>query len=234
MKTHFWSLSSSFILASLLAGCGGVGEIISAVGSAIVASPSPSASPSSQPSATPTAVTQAVPVLPSALPNSGSLTSMGIEILKTLDPQPIPLDWNMARLPGVQVSVSSTNPNADKIRINDGKLETAWFPAFGDSARQGKLPYVEYTFPQPIGISGINLRGARDTREAGSILEGNLLVNGSQGLLLNEVIRLNAGSADYNLVFKAPLSGAVSVRLTVTRDESGLPALSEMEIVGRR
>lgn len=151
-----------------------------------------------------------------------------------MDPNPLPEDFNMARLPGVQVNVSSTNPNADKMRVNDGKLETAWFPAFGDSARQGKLPYVEYIFPQPVGISSVNLRGARETREAGTILEGNLLINGSQGLLLNEVIRLSNAGNDYNLIFKTPVSGALSVRLTITRDESGLPALSEMEINGRR
>ncbi|PIQ27852.1 hypothetical protein COW36_08540 [bacterium (Candidatus Blackallbacteria) CG17_big_fil_post_rev_8_21_14_2_50_48_46] len=224
-------------------------DLINTVGT--VLAPSPSATPASgaagllqqlvssakaTASPTPTHLSQAVelPAQPAPVLSAPVLTAQKINVVKPQDPNPLSVDWNLARQPNVSLSVSSElNPTFEKNRLTDGKLTTSWFSSASDTPSTGKLPTVEISFPQPVGIFGINLRGNRERLEGLTIQEVSLLISSPQGVLLSETITLPTQQTDLNLVLSKPVDGATSVRLTFTKDNSQSPGLSEIEVVGR-
>lgn len=226
------------LLLPLLSGCEAV-ELINSVGTILKtadqasasASPSPSASGAVvllQPSTAATGTSQ-----PVAQP-SAALASNSLDVVRSLDPAPVSTDWNLARQPNVQLSVSSTlNETFAKQRLLDGKLTTSWFGADSDVPAQGKLPTIEVSFPQPIGILSVNLRGDRERQKGLAIQELGLLITSAQGILLNETVKLPEGAGDINLVLKKPVDQASALRITITRS-NGAAGLSELEVLGRK
>lgn len=226
-KALFWGLTATLLLSS----CEAV-DLINSVGTILkpleengaAATPQASASPSETPAAS-TASTNPTPA-PAA-------PEQALEIVKSSDPTPVSTDWNLARLKGVTLNVSSVlNPDFAKERLLDGKLETSWFTAPSDSPELGKLPTIELSFPKPVGILSVNLRGDRERGLGLNIQELTVLINSAQGILLNETVILPQEGQDFNLVLKKPLDNASSLRLTVTRSQQS-PGLAELEVLGR-
>jgi hypothetical protein len=207
---------------ALLPGCDAI-NLLNSAASLIAPNGSASASPTPAPGVN------------AASPTPTPLASIPpVEVVAAADPTPLSSDWNLARLPGVVLQVSSTmDPTFGKDRLIDGKLTTSWFATPGDAAAQGKLPTIEMSFPQPVGILGINLRGHRERNQGLQIQEMSVLISSAQGVLLNQTVTLPAGHSDYNIVLKRPVDAATSLRLTVTRDSIPTPGLAEIEVVGR-
>lgn len=158
-----------------------------------------------------------------------------VDVVTPKDVNPVSTDWNMLRQPGVQLQVSSVlNPTFDKERLFDGKLTTSWFSSTGDSPSRGKLPTIEMSFPKPVGVIGINLRGDRERQAGIPVKELSLLITSPQGILMNENILLPDEGTDFNLVLKKPVDNASSIRLTFTKDNGHHPAFSEIEVIGRQ
>lgn len=224
-------LAGTLALLLVLSGCEAV-ELLNSVGT--ILTPSPSVSPSAQTVLQPQMQPTPSPSPSPGTPAGGILHAARIAVVKPQDPNPLSLDWNLVRQPNVIISVSSElNPTYDKSRLIDGKLSTSWFAAPGDTASLGKLPTVEFKFPQPVGIFGINLRGNREREEGLRIQELSLLISSPQGVLLNEIVALPPQHGDLNLLLNKPVDGATSLRLTFTRDSSETPGLAEIEVVGR-
>lgn len=223
-------LASTFVfglcLIGSLSGCEAV-DLINSVGSLL--KPSASASPSASPS--PAAAQPATGATAAPAPVIASL-----EVVRSGDPSPVSVDWNLARQPGVQLSVSSSlNPTYDKGRLLDGKLTTSWFTGENDLPSKGKLPTIELGFAQPVGVLSVNLRGDREKSQGLQIEELSLLLTSAQGILLNETVKLPADAQDVNLVLRKPIDSASSLRLTVTRSRGAAsPGLAEIEVLGRR
>lgn len=157
-----------------------------------------------------------------------------LEVVRSTDPTPVSVDWNLARQPGTTLTVSSTlNDTYAKDRLLDGKLTTSWFAADHDAPSRGRLPTIEIAFQEPVGILSVNLRGDRE-REAGLMIqELSLLITSAQGILLNETVAVPTGSGDVNVVLKKPVDRATSLRLTITRAQN-VAGLAEIEVLGRR
>ncbi|HEY9840955.1 MAG TPA: hypothetical protein V6D23_10905 [Candidatus Obscuribacterales bacterium] len=219
--SHLWAAG----LICLLSGCEAI-DLINSVGT--ILKPSASASPS--PSASP-----GQPVA-SAQPTIQAAPTTSLEIVRSGDPTPVSLDWNLARLQGVELMVSSTlNPTYEKSRLLDGKLTTSWFTSEQDMPSKGKLPTIELGFSQPVGVLSINLRGDRERSQGLQIEELSVLITSAQGILLNETLKLPADAQDLNLVLRKPVDGATSLRLTVTRSRgTAAPGLAELEVLGRK
>lgn len=222
---RFSSHLLAFGLIISLCGCEAI-DLISSIGT--ILKPSGSASASASPAPTSTAASTAPLVVP--------VTVAGVDVVRSTDPTPVSLDWNLARQPGSQLNVSSTlNPTYDKARLLDGKLSTSWFTSDQDIPARGKLPTVEVDFSQPVGVISVNLRGDRERQLGLQIEELSLLITSAQGILLNESVRLPADAQDINLVLRKPVDGATSLRLTVTRSKAdAVPGLAEIEVLGRR
>lgn len=159
---------------------------------------------------------------------------LALEVVRSSDPTPVSVDWNLARQQGTSLSVSSTlNDTYAKARLLDGMLSTSWFAAEQDLPSRGRLPTIEVAFQEPVGILSVNLRADRERGAGLPIQELSLLITSAQGILLNETVPVPAGSEDINIVLKKPVDRATSLRLTVTRS-SGVAGLSEIEVLGRR
>lgn len=216
----------AFGLMLSLSGCEAI-DLLQSVGTLLKPSASSSASPAPSTATQPTAVAPTpVPVAPAA----------GVDVVRSSDPTPVSVDWNLARQAGAELTVSSTlNPTYDKARLLDGKLSTSWFTSDQDIPSKGKLPTVEVDFAQPVGVLSINLRGDRERSQGLQIEELSLLITSAQGILLNESVKLPSDAQDINLVLRKPVDGASSMRLTVTRSKGdAVPGLSELEVLGRR
>lgn len=215
---------------SLLSGCEAI-DLINSVGS--ILKPNPSASPSASPTpqVVPNTVTGSSPQ-----PTVTAIPLTSLEVVRSGDPTPVSVDWNLARQPGVQLNVSSTlNATYDKARLLDGKLTTSWFLSEGDLPSRGKLPTVELSFAQSVGVISVNLRGDRERNQGLQIEEVSLLITSNQGVLLNETVRIPSDAQDVNLILKKPVDAASSLRLTVTRSRGeAVPGLAEIEVLGRR
>lgn len=221
-----------------LSGCEAI-DLINSVGSILKpnASPTPTSGAIVLPPSSPTAgpIVVAPPASPTPAVVTASASSVRLEVVRSVDPVPVSLDWNLARQPNVSLSVSSElNPTYAKDRLLDGKLTTSWFSSEQDTPSQGRLPTVEIGFPQAVGVLSVNLRGDRERQKGQSIEELSLLITSSQGILLNETVKLPADAPDVNLVLRQPLDGATSLRLTVTRTRNSQPGLAEIEVLGRR
>lgn len=156
-----------------------------------------------------------------------------LDVVVSSDPTPVSTDWNLLRSQKVNLTVSSTLSQAyAQERLKDGNLDSSWFAATADQPGLGKLPSIELSFAEPVGILSINLRGDRERSQGLKIQELSVLINSTQGILLNETVSLPEGSKDVNLVLKKPLDEASSLRLTVTRAQEA-PGLAELEILGR-
>jgi hypothetical protein len=243
----FCSILAATTLSLTLSGCEAL-DLINSVGTVLApsasgppgSSPAPgllqklfsTPTPSQSPSATPTPIflSQTAAITPTAAPVASK-----INVVKPLDPNPLSLDWNLVRIPNVGINVSSVlNPTYDKNRLIDGKLTTSWFAATDDSSSNNKLPTIEISFPQPVGIFGINLRGDRERSEGMQIQEISLLITSAQGVLISETITLPAQQTDYNLLLGKPVDAASSLRITITKSNlSKTPGLAEIEVVGR-
>lgn len=228
----FRTLLSTSLCAAVLtvfSGCEAI-DLITSVSQ--ILKPSSSSSPATSNSTTaPTNVASSVPVAQPVVPPVGIL-----EIVRSSDPTPVSVDWNLARQPNVLLNVSSTlNPTYDKSRLLDGKLTTSWFGNEQDLPIRGKLPTIELNFPQAVGVLSINLRGDRERNQGLLIEELSILMTSAQGILLNETVKLPADAQDLNLVLRKPLDGASSLRLTITRSKgTQSPGLAEIEVLGRR
>lgn len=213
-------------------------ELVNSVGSILDKGPSASASPTANPStstpvvlqpgtATPAPTVTAIP-LPAATPPLAAL-----EIIQSTDPTPVSTDWNLARQAGVELNVSSIlNDTFDKQRLLDGKLSSSWFTVERDAPEFGRLPTIEITFPKAVGIFSVNLRGDRERQQGMMIEEISLLITSSQGILLNETVKIPPNANDLNLVLRKPLDQASAIRLTITKSRT-TPGLAELEILGR-
>ena len=218
----------AFGLIFSLSGCEVI-DLINTVGTVL----KPSAS------ATPSAVATAIPTGPQAqspVPTAPPVPTSRLEVVRSGDPSPVSVDWNLARQPGTELMVSSTlNPTYDKARLLDGKLSTSWFTADHDVPAKGKLPTIELGFAQPVGVISVNLRGDRERSQGMQIEELSVLLTSAQGILLNETVQIPTDAQDVNLVLRQPVNAATSLRLTVTRSKNGaVPGLAEIEVLGRR
>ncbi|PKL74802.1 MAG: hypothetical protein CVV27_18650 [Candidatus Melainabacteria bacterium HGW-Melainabacteria-1] len=183
--------------------------------------PSPSSSATTRP-----------PIATPITTPSGSLAEASIQVgVVASDAAVLPLERNMARLPGVVVATSSDYPSWPKPRLTDGKLETSWFTASGDAANLGKTPFIDMTFPQPVKVTSINLRGNREYKDGYDILEGRLTVNSTNGKRSFDIV-LPQPDRDFSLRFAFPVSGVTAIRFDITKDESADPGLAELEVEG--
>ncbi|MBF2054120.1 MAG: hypothetical protein IGS03_11775 [Candidatus Sericytochromatia bacterium] len=200
-------------------------DLVSSVGT--ILRPLTEEQPSAASSARPAASVQQNSEAPAA-------PELALEVVRSSDPTPVSVDWNLARQPGTSLSVSSTlNDTYAKDRLLDGKLTTSWFAAEQDLPSRGRLPTIEVAFQEPVGILSVNLRADRERGAGLPIQELSLLITSAQGILLNETVAVPAGSEDINIVLKKPVDRATSLRLTVTR-ASGVAGLAEIEVLGRR
>ncbi len=229
-------------LLPLLSACEAL-ELVNSVGSILDKGPSSaSANPSPAPNTTGAAATPVVLQPGTAAPAQAAPASptpvatpplAALEIVRSTDPTPVSTDWNLARHPDVELNVSSVlNDTFDKQRLLDGKLTTSWFTVDRDAPKFGRLPTIEVTFPKPVGIFSVNLRGDRERQQGMMIEEISLLITSPQGILLNETVAIPPNTEDLNLVLRKPLDQASAIRLTITKSRS-TPGLAELEILGR-
>lgn len=205
-------------------------ELINSVGT--VLAPTSSASPNASPSPKISASPGTAPATSTA-ETTEPVPPAGIDVIKARDPIPVSTDWNLARKVGTTLQVSSfKDATLDKGKLNDGKLETSWFAADGDTSTQGKLPTIDVQFANEVGLLSLNLRGDRQQNKGLLIEEINILAIGSTGVLANETLSITPADQDVNLVFKTPLDHVKSLRITITRS-TGTPGLAELEVLGR-
>lgn len=175
---------------------------------------------------------------PTVAPSSAPINLFGADnvvVNKNSDVKPIMLENNMARLAGVVVNVSSTYEGWPKERLNDGNLETSWFTANEDAANLGKSPFVEYVFPQPVSVKGVNLRGNREYKDGGyDFLEGILLLTDKFNNTIKYTVIFPPPDRDFDVSFKNELKNIVSMKIAFTKDISTEPGLSEIEVVGSK
>lgn len=140
---------------------------------------------------------------------------------------------NLSELSGVTATASSEYPAYGADRIKDGKLDTSWFSACGDSANQGKSPWAEVAFPSDATVTQINIRGNRESADGYDIFAGRIDVFDAQGrTLLTRNVDLPDPTRDLDVPLSPTLTGVRRVRFTSTRDESCDPGFAELEVIG--
>ncbi|MBI4604567.1 MAG: Ig-like domain-containing protein [Planctomycetes bacterium] len=142
---------------------------------------------------------------------------------------------NLTQAPGVIANASSQfSASYPATNAFDGSLTTSWFTACGDSANQGKSPFIEAILPEDAAVSEIRVFGSRSHPNGFDFFSGVFQLFDASGteLYSSGDVALPAPDRDLTLAF-AEVSGVRRGRFTATADQSCEPGLGELEIIGR-
>ena len=104
----------------------------------------------------------------------------------------------------------------------DGDPKTSWFTASGDSAANGRKPWIEVRLPADETVRRVTILGNREPAwpKGFSVLEGvlDLRDKGGKRLWLDEQVAANA-TRDFDFRPAEPVQNVRSIRFYSTRDE---------------
>ena len=105
----------------------------------------------------------------------------------------------------------------------DGKAETSWFSATGDTPHDNKLPWVAASFPQDVAVRRVTVLGNRDPASPTgyTALVGRLELLDKTGRAVIQAEREGKGDlSDFDFVLSEPFGRVRTVRFTTVRDET--------------
>lgn len=117
----------------------------------------------------------------------------------------------------------------------DSNEETSWFSASGETATNGKEPWVRVRFPDNVSIRRVNILGNRDPQYPNgySATAGKIeYLDADNKVLAKEDLVAKGDKHDFEHTPKAAIGGVRAIRFTITKDEAnaGCVALSEITV----
>lgn len=105
----------------------------------------------------------------------------------------------------------------------DGNPDTSWFSTVGDTAAEGKRPWLAVTFPADVAVSRVSVLG---NREPGSpvgyaVRTGRLELLDADGRVVIQCEREATGDrADLDFVLCEPFGRVRTVKVTALKDDT--------------
>jgi hypothetical protein len=129
----------------------------------------------------------------------------------------------------LQASSSASISNAPT-KAFDFSLDTAWKAAADDSLDHGRTPWLEVTFPAPVTVERVVVRGSAS---GGFATRARLELFDAAGQPAGAVesFDLPGPAHDADVVLPSPVAGVSRVRF-VALEGSGSPALAELSVYG--
>jgi F5/8 type C domain len=115
----------------------------------------------------------------------------------------------------------------------DGNMQNAWYSNSGDGATRARQPWVMVTFPQDVTVRRVTVYGTRDPgwQSGYRVKGGRIELLTAAGEVLASADPPPAGvKCDFDYTAPKPIPRVRSVRFTVTADEGGYDALTEMMV----
>jgi hypothetical protein len=131
------------------------------------------------------------------------------------------------------VSASTSYQGYGPEKVLDGNVQTSWFSATGDSAAQGKVPWIMIAFPEDVTVQRVNVLGNRDpTYPTGySVLTGLAEFLDRDGKVLWKEERDAAGDGkDFDFKPSELIKNVRAVRFTSVKDEGGVNGSQDIAI----
>ena len=137
-----------------------------------------------------------------------------------------------------RVTASSTFSGSSENNAHDANLRTSWYSARGDSAANGKAPFVELEFDEPRSVRRVRVFGNRDQEytKGYGIHAGKVeLFDANRSVL---AVQTGAGTGeqyDFDVTLPKQVSGVKRVRFTSVEDEGkrnqyGSVGISELQV----
>lgn len=119
-------------------------------------------------------------------------------------------------------------------QVYDGKPETVWYSASGDSPTAGKAPTVTLTFPEDVTVKRVTVLGSRDpaNKDGYFVVEGTIELLDRAGKSVS-THDLKAVGEQFDFDLKLDRFATVrAVRFTATKDQQrfNCVALSEIQV----
>jgi hypothetical protein len=133
----------------------------------------------------------------------------------------------------LQVTASSFYQGYPPERVIDGDKQAVWFSAAGDSAAQGRQPWVMIAFPEDVTVTRLTVLGNRDpTYPLGySVLTALAEFLDADGKVLWKEERDAAGDLkDFEFTPKEIIKKVRSVRFTSVKDEGNVNGSQDIAI----
>jgi hypothetical protein len=133
----------------------------------------------------------------------------------------------------LQVTASSFYQGYPPERLIDGDNKSVWFSATGDSAAQGRQPWIMVAFPEDVTLQRLTVLGNRDpTYPLGySVLTGLAEFLDADGKVLWKEERDAAGDLkDFEFKPKEIIKKVRSVRFTSVKDEGNVNGSQDIAI----
>jgi hypothetical protein len=133
----------------------------------------------------------------------------------------------------LQVTASSFYQGYPPDKIIDGDKLSSWYSASGDSAAQGRQPWVMIAFPEDVSVTRLTVLGNRDpTYPVGySVLTGLAEFLDADGKVLWKEERDAAGDLkDFDFKPKELIKKVRSVRFTSVKDEGNVNGSQDIAI----
>lgn len=134
--------------------------------------------------------------------------------------------------PRLEVQASTAWPGYEAHLAIDGEVTTSWFSAHGDSAAQGKAPFIELRFPVAVPVRRVTVVGNRDPSwpHGYSVLAGRLELFDAQGrVLLAQEQPAAADGRDFEFTIPRKLR-AQRLRFTSIRDEGAVNPYGDVAV----
>jgi hypothetical protein len=131
------------------------------------------------------------------------------------------------------VTASTSYQGYGPEKVVDGNVQTSWFSASGDSAAQGKVPWIMVAFPEDVTVQRVNVLGNRDpTYPNGySVLTGLAEFLDADGKVVWKEERDAAGdSKDFEFKPSEVIKKVRAVRFTSLKDEGGINGSQDIAI----
>lgn len=188
------------------------------------------------------AIEGAKPIVPGGLPSPTAVTTpttptaptAPTAAVTTPTPTPAPMTDLMRRhAHGLRANASSVWPGWEAVRIIDGKRDTSWFSAGGDTTAKGKSPWVEVQFPVDVDVKKVMVLGnvEPDWPQGFTVRYGRVDLTDANGKVLQSM--KNEGKnrvADMDFVFKQTVRGVRAVRFTSLLDDGAATHFEEVAI----
>jgi hypothetical protein len=105
----------------------------------------------------------------------------------------------------------------------DGKPDTSWFSATGDTPTGDKLPWVAVTFPQDVAVRRVTVLGNREPSSPNGYTAqvGRLELLDKDGRTVIRAEREGKGDrSDFDFVLSEPFGRVRTVRFTAVKDDT--------------
>jgi hypothetical protein len=133
----------------------------------------------------------------------------------------------------LQVTASSFFQGYPADRVIDGDKQSSWYSAVGDSAAQGRKPWIMVAFPEDVNVTRFTVLGNRDPNYplGYSVLTGLAEFLDADGKVLWNEERDAAGDLhDFDFKPKELIKKVRSVRFTSVKDEGNVNGSQDIAI----